>query len=81
MADTKMTWDEMVQEYPEQWVAVKDAEMDGPDIVSGILVAAKTDDDIIPFRIAHFDDDLIYRRTTEGEFHGIIDADFIISVN
>ena len=30
----RMTWDEMVEKYPDRWVVVKDAVMDGPDVLS-----------------------------------------------
>ena len=33
--ENRMTWEEMAKKYPDQWVVVKDAVMDGPDIVSG----------------------------------------------
>ena len=37
----RLSWDEMVKQYPDLWVAVKDAEMDGADIMSGEVVAAQ----------------------------------------
>ncbi len=30
----RLTWDEMVRAYPDMWVVVRDAEMDGPDNIS-----------------------------------------------
>ena len=45
----RMTWEEMVLNYPDRWVVLKDTEKDGPDVLSGVLVAVKTDDEIIPF--------------------------------
>ena len=48
----RLTWDEMVEKYPDQWIAVKDAEMDGADIESGEVVAYENDmEDFIDFRI------------------------------
>ena len=45
----RMSWDEMVKEYPDRWVVIKNAEMNGPGIVSGIIVTVKTDDEIMRF--------------------------------
>ena len=75
-----MTWQEMVQKYPDRWVAVGDAVMNGPDIVSGNVVAVKTDDEICNYEIEHLRDGLRFRRTTEGNWDGIIDSDFAICV-
>ena len=79
--ENRMTWEEMAKKYPDQWVVVKDAVMDGPDIVSGILVAVKSDDEIISYRIANTHKDYEICRTTEGWFNGVIDTDLSIAVN
>ena len=76
-----LTWEEMVKEYPDKWVVIKDAVMDGADIVSGTIVDVKSDDDIIPFRTKNQKKGYRFYRTTEGGFYGIIDADFSISVD
>ncbi len=62
----RMTWQEMVDAYPDQWVVVKDAVMDGPDILSGVLVTVKTDDDIGAYRVQNSRRGYEFRRTTEG---------------
>ncbi len=49
--EKRITWQEMVDKYPDMWVAVKDAEMDGPDILSGVPVDVKSDDDIAQYHI------------------------------
>ena len=67
----RTTWDEMVEKYPDQWIAVKDAEMDGADIVSGEVVASEADTDMETFRINHFHDFDFYR-TSEGDFNGFV---------
>ena len=36
-ADRRMTWEEMVAEYPDQWIGVVDAEVEGSNIRSGIV--------------------------------------------
>ena len=71
MQERKMTWDEMVNDYPSQWVIVRNAEMDGPDIISGILVDVKKDEDIISYRANHSRTGLTFRRTTEETMSGI----------
>ena len=81
MIGERMTWNEMAEQYPDQWVAVKDAVKDGPDIVSGVLVAVKSDDEIIPYKVANYKKGYIFQRTTEGDFNGIISTDFSISVD
>ena len=66
----RMSWDEMVKEYPDRWVVIKDAEMDGPDIISGIIVTVKSDDDIMRFRIDNQKKGYKFYRTSEGDFLG-----------
>ena len=39
----RMTWDEITRAYPDQWVGIVDAEMDGPDVVSGIVKYTEKD--------------------------------------
>ena len=46
---TNMKWEDMVEKYPDRWVAVGNAVMDGPNIVSGDVVAVKTDDEICDY--------------------------------
>ena len=71
----RMTWDEMVFSYPDQWVAVKDAEMDGADIVSGEVVAHLPDREMRKYRAEHFDAGLSFVRTTDGSINtGFIDT-------
>lgn len=81
LAETRMTWNEMVDKYPDMWVAVKDAQMDGPDIVSGIVVAVLSDIDVGQFRIKNKRKGLVFSRTTEGFFNGVTGSSIIISVD
>ena len=81
MTENRMTWDDMVRQYPNQWVVVRDAEMSGPDILSGILVAVMPDDEITGYRLNNTRHDYEFCRTTEGAFDGIIDSDISIAVN
>lgn len=76
----RMTWDEIVEKYPDLWVSVRDAEMNGPDIVSGIIEETISDEAVGDYKADHWGDDLVIRRTTEGEWLGPISADFIIEV-
>lgn len=77
----RMTWDEMVDRYPDMWVSISDAEMEGPDVLSGELVAVIPDDEIADYELDHWTDGYITRRTTEGEWLGPISANFTIEVN
>ena len=79
--DIRMTWNEMVQRYPDQWVVVKDAEKDGSDVLSGILVAVVSDDDIGDYQADNFRKGYDFVRTTEGAFNGITGSDIVISVD
>ena len=81
MTETKMSWDEMVEKYPNQWVVVKDATMDGPDVLSGTLVAVKNDDEIGKYEVDHLDMGYKFRRTTEGFWNGITGSSIVISVD
>lgn len=77
----RLSWDEMVSIYPDQWVAVKDAEMDGADIVSGEVVVAKSDREMRQFRMQNRRSGLVFRRTSDGDFDGFINSDIKIAVN
>ena len=79
--ESRLSWEDIVKKYPDRWVVLKDPVLDGSDIVTGIVVDVKTDDEIIPYRLKNFDKKYDYCRTTEGSFYGIIDSDFNISVN
>ncbi len=77
----RLSWAEMVSIYPDQWVAVKDAEMDGADILSGEVVAAKPDREMRVFRLHNSKAGLVFRRTSEGDFDGYINSDIKIRVD
>ena len=36
----RMRWEEMVDAFPDQWVAVQNAVMDGPDVIEGDVLCA-----------------------------------------
>ena len=75
-----MKWQDMVKSYPDRWVAVGNAIMDGPNIVSGDVVAVKTDEEISDYQADHLKEGLRFRRTTEGNWDGIIDSNLTIYV-
>ena len=77
----RLSWDEMVKRYPERWVVVDSAEKDGPDVLSGVLVAVKTDDEIGDYQAENFRKGYDFVRTTEGAFNGITGSDIVISVD
>ena len=71
-------WTTIIERYPNMWVAIKDAKMDGPNIISGEVFAVKSDDEIIDFEDEHVGEGLIYRRTSGDEAIGPVRANFII---
>ncbi len=77
----RLSWAEMVRAYPNMWVAVRDAEMDGADIVSGEVVEARSDREMRQFRMRNRNAGYVFRRTSEGNFNGHIDSDFRIRVD
>ena len=76
----RMTWDQMVERYPDRWVAVANPVFDGnhPDILGGDVVAVLTDDEINDYELAHQGQGLRFERTTESDWNGIFYADFKI---
>ena len=76
--DERVSWEYMTENYPNMWIAIRDSEMDGPDVVSGIIVAALTDDEIIDYENAHDNEGLRFRRTKNGASNGPIRANFVI---
>ena len=61
--ERRMTWAEMVATYPDQWIGVVDAEMDGADIRSGIVRYVGRDIGDLTLMQIH-DDNLISAYTT-----------------
>lgn len=72
MTEQTMTWEQMVHNFPAMWVVVRNAVMDGPDIVSGIVEDVKPDDEIIDYRSRHLHQGYVFRRTTEEALSGIV---------
>ena len=80
MTTRRMTWDQIVEEYPDMWVAIANPVFDGdhPDILEGDVVAVAKDDVIGDVKSEHRGEGLRYRRTTESGWNGIFYADFRI---
>ena len=80
MTATRMTWDEMVNAYPDMWVVIANPIMDGeaPDILEGDVVDVVSDDDIGDYKESHRNQGLKYRRTTESGWNGMFYEDFSI---
>ena len=79
--EKRLTWEEAVKDYPNMWVVFKNTEKSGPNPISGILVDVKSDDEIIPYKVANYQNGYDFYRTTEESWGGLIDADFKIRVD
>lgn len=81
MTEEILTWEEMVTKYPDKWVALKNVVFSPEkDVLSATIVAVKTDDEIIGYEEEHLDDNIIFRRTTDGLVGGPINASFTITI-
>ena len=81
MKSVRMTWDQMVKEYPDMWVAIANPVFDGnhPDILEGDVVDVISDDDISEYEVSHHGQGLTFCRTTESGWNGMFYADFSIT--
>lgn len=72
----RLTWEEMVQRYPNKWVFVENAELRGIDIISGDLICACTDDEYSKKAVELIRAGIDFRhvRTTEGNWGGYVNA-------
>lgn len=43
--EERLTFEEMKKKYPDRWVFVKNAEMDGPDVISGEVICVCDDEE------------------------------------
>ena len=76
--EERVSWKYMSEMYPDMWIAIREPEMDGPDVISGIIAAVLSDDEIIEYENNHDDEGLRFRRTKNGVSNGPIRANFII---
>lgn len=42
----KLTWQEIVDKYPDKWVALSDVEFDNTEVKSGVVKASCTDSEV-----------------------------------
>ena len=75
-----MTWDEITVKYPNKWVVVKNAVLDGAVIISGDVIKVIPDKKVKKYFFKK-DPDVIIRRTSEGNWDGIIDSNFKVTVH
>lgn len=80
MINERLTWEQIVEKYPDKWVALSNVITDGehPDILEGDVVAVLSDDEIEDYELSHIGQGLQYQRTTESGWNGIFYADFSI---
>ncbi len=78
---SRMTWNQMVEAYPNMWVAIRNPIMDGdhPDILEGDVVDVISDDNISEYEVEHQGQGLTFYRTTESGWNGMFYADFSIT--
>ncbi len=69
MEAMKMKWDEIVEKYPDRWVALSDYKKDGPYILEAVPVAVCIDTDRYETELSLREKGVshIWRRTTELE--------------
>ena len=72
----RMTWDDIVKQYPDKWVALSSYNGWGPDVDDGIIEVVLSDDEYPDYRVAHIDDGWFYKRTTDNvDFGGFISGE------
>ena len=74
-----MTWDAIIEKYPDKWVVLSNVVFNGVDVVSADVVDIKSDEEISAYKAKHRMDGYIFRRTTEEDWNGIIVTSFIAS--
>ena len=66
----RLSWDDIIEQFPDSWVALTDAQMDGPVIITAIVAAvcknnrerSECEERLISERVI-----FIWRKTTESE--------------
>ena len=77
----RITWEDAVRDYPNMWVVFKNTEKSGANPISGILVDVKSDDEIIPYKVANHQNGYDFYRTTEEQCGVLKDVDFRIRID
>ncbi len=71
----RYTWNEIVSALPNMWVVMKDCNIDGADIVDGVLVDAADDDNWSGMLIKYVGTKCECQRTTDNHFGGVVELD------
>lgn len=72
----RMTWDDIVKQYPDKWVAFSSYNGWGPDVDDGIIEIVLSDDEYPEYRASHLRDGWFYKRTTDNvDFGGFISGE------
>ena len=75
----RMTWKEIVEKYPDQWVGLTDVERDGASVRSAVVkYADKTGDELIGMQIA--DDSNLYSTYTTPDNVPFIYSNWTVDV-
>lgn len=61
----RMTWDDIIKQYPDKWVAFSSYNGWGPDVDDGVVEVVLSDEEYIEHRIAHIRDGWFYKYTTD----------------
>lgn len=71
----RITWENLVLLFPNQWVALKDCKYTGIDVSEGILVNVIDDENVTQYMAEHDKEYEHIERTTEGLSGGYIHAE------
>lgn len=73
----RMTFEEMKEKYPGKWVFVKNAEADGPNVLSGEIICVCSDDEYGNKMVEMLRSGIDFKkfRTTHDFFGGLIYAE------
>lgn len=66
----RLAWDDIIEQFPDSWVALTDAQMDGPIIITAIVTAVcKNNKERLEHekRLDSQNIVFIWRKTTEAE--------------
>ncbi len=69
-----LTWEEIIEKYPDCWVALANCNMLYGGIQDADIVAVLADDEVDDFRVKNWGTGYRYRRTTERTGVGVINV-------
>lgn len=73
----QLTWDEVVDLFPDLWVVFKDCEYENIDFIKGTLIDVIEDKDRIEYMNKHQKEEIYIDRTTDSLSSGYIHAEII----